>query len=356
MNNLPEALDILSVLRYNMFSDRVAVTCEVCDRGSFCGSSLFYWRTYGTAVLTIEQQINKLEQEKGLLIPDHAYAETVLQEIGYFSLINGYKEPFKNPTTKKHRDGTTFHDIVALYKFDENLRELFLKYILRIERHIRSLLSYHFSAKHGENQNCYLEAANYSTDPRKQREIQRLVSMLSSLVQSNTDYPYINHHRQAHHNIPLWVLVNCITFGSLSKFYALTAPDIQVKISKNFASVNEKQLEQYLSVITKFRNVCAHNERLFSYKTRNDIPDTVLHQKLNIPQQGSQFIYGKRDLFSIVIAFRYLLSAKDFRKFKQALTKIIRHYFNSSSALTDCTLYELMGFPANWNKISTYRK
>jgi len=305
---------------------------------------------------TIEQQIQKLEQEKGLLIPDHVYAKRILQEIGYFSLINGYKEPFKNPTTKKYRDGTTLNDIVALYKFDENLRELFLKYILRIERHIRSLLSYHFSAKHGENQNCYLDASNYSTEPRKQKDIQRLVSTLNNLAQNSTDYPYINHHRQTHNNIPLWVLINCITFGSLSKFYALTTSDIQVKISKNFASVNEKQLEQYLSVITKFRNVCAHNERLFSYKTRNDIPDTVLHRKLNIPRQGSQFIYGKKDLFAIVISFRYLLSPEDFRKFKQSLAKIIRHYFNSSSALTENSLYKLMGFPPNWNKISAYRK
>lgn len=40
-NNLPESLDIVSDLRYDMFSDRVAVTCEVCDLGSFCGSSLY---------------------------------------------------------------------------------------------------------------------------------------------------------------------------------------------------------------------------------------------------------------------------------------------------------------------------
>lgn len=306
--------------------------------------------------LTIDQQIDKLENEKGLIIPDHSYAKTVLQEIGYFSLINGYKEPFKNPTTKKYRDGTTFDDIATLYKFDENLRELFLKYILRIERHIRSLLSYHFSAKHGENQSCYLNPSNFNSAPKKQADIQRLINTLKSLVYHNSDYPYLNHHRQTHGNIPLWVLVNCITFGSLSKFYAFTTSDIRVKISKNFASVNEKQLEQYLSVITKFRNVCAHNERLFSYKTKNDIPNTVLHRKLNIPLRGTQYIYGKNDLFAIVIAFRYLLSPKDFRKFKQSLKKIIKHYFDSSSALTESSLFELMGFPVNWDKISIYRK
>lgn len=306
--------------------------------------------------LTFEKQISKLEDEKGLLIPDHEYAESMLREIGYFALISGYKEPFKNPTTKKYRDGTTFDDIVALYKFDENLRELFLKYILRIERHIRSLLSYHFSEKHGENQSCYLNPANYTTDSKKQNDVNRLISMLNNLVTQNTDYPYINHQRTTYGNVPLWVLVNCLTFGTLSKFYVLTTPDIRVKISKNFPSVNEKQLEQYLSVITKFRNVCAHNERLFSYQTRNDIPDTVLHQKLGIPQKGAQYLYGKRDLFAIVIAFRYLLSNDDFLKFKQSLNNIIKHYSAHSSAIDANTLFKLMGFPQNWNKISAFRK
>lgn len=105
--------------------------------------------------LSFEEQINNLENEKGLVIADRAYAERMLREIGYFGLIGGYKSPFKNPTTKKYNDGVAFEDIVALYKFDENLRELFLKYILQFERHIRSLLSYYFTEKHGEQQSCY---------------------------------------------------------------------------------------------------------------------------------------------------------------------------------------------------------
>ena len=100
--------------------------------------------------LTFDAQISYLENDKNLVIQDHDYAKTMLKQIGYFSLIGGYKAPFKNPTTRKYRDGTRFEDIVVLYYFDENLRELFLKYILKIERHIRALPSYHFSEKHGE--------------------------------------------------------------------------------------------------------------------------------------------------------------------------------------------------------------
>ena len=39
--------------------------------------------------------------------------------------------------------------------------------------------------------------------------------------------------------------------------------------------------------------------------------------------QGSQYQYGKNDLFAVVIAFRYLLPDKDFRLFKKRLAKSI---------------------------------
>lgn len=309
-----------------------------------------------TLFLSFEEQLNKLELEKNLVISDREYAENVLHHIGYFALINGYKEPFKNPTTKKYRDGTKFEDIVALYEFDESLREIFLKYILRIERHIRSLLSYYFTEKYGEQQKHYLNSSNYITSDRYKAQVSRLINILKNLANQKSDYPYINHQREVNHNVPLWVLVNGLTFGSLSKFYEVMTQDLKIKISQNFNNVNEKQLEQFLNVVKQFRNVCAHNERLFSYKVHKDIPDTALHKKLCIPQKGEQYLYGKRDLFAVVIAFRYLLPNDDFKEFKKKLTSLIANYQKSSHSINESDLLDMMGFPENWKKITLYKK
>ena len=65
-------------------------------------------------ILSFEAQINHLEKNKNLTISDHDYTKRMLRQIGYFGLIGGYKTPFKNPTTKKYKNGTTFEDIVAL--------------------------------------------------------------------------------------------------------------------------------------------------------------------------------------------------------------------------------------------------
>ena len=342
---------------YTVLSDRVAEACEACDQGSSCGDSLLY---YGGVMpkpfLCYEDQIKKLVNEKGLVISDTKYAIDMLKQIGYFGLISGYKLPFKNLTTKKYKDGTRLEDIVALYKFDENLRELFLKYILQVERHVRSLLSYYFTEKYGEQQGHYMDLANYTKEPRLQQDVNRLISTLTKLATSNTDYPYINHQRSSYGNVPLWVLMNGVTFGTLSKFYSLVTPDLKAKVSKNFLGVNEKQLEQFLSVMTKFRNVCAHNERLFTYRTMNDIPDTLLHSKLGITRKGTTYVNGKNDLFSVVIALRYLLPNESFRKFKASLVRIIRHYLKNTTALTEEDVLSRMGFPPNWSRITRYSR
>ena len=83
--------------------------------------------------LNYDQQIEKLEKEKNLIIKDKKNAKEILRQTSYYSLIGGYKDIFKNPTTKKYMDGTTFEDIVALYYFDEQLRQLFLRYLIKVE-------------------------------------------------------------------------------------------------------------------------------------------------------------------------------------------------------------------------------
>ena len=40
-----------------------------------------------------------------------------------------------------------------------------------------------------------------------------------------------------------------------------------------------------LTIMVKFRNVCAHGERLFTYRTTDSIPDLPIHMKLGIDKK-----------------------------------------------------------------------
>ncbi len=303
---------------------------------------------------TFDEQIQLLKSEKHLEITDETYAKDMLMRIGYFPLFGGYKHLFRIPLTKKYKEGTTFNEIVALYEFDSNLRELFFKYLLQIERHMRSLMSYYFSEKYGESQAAYLDENNYNNSRRNHKIISRLISTLQRAV-NTTDYVYINYYRTNYNNIPLWVLSNVLTFGNLSKMYKVFPQSLQSKICKNFGCINRKQMEQFLSVLTKFRNVCAHGERLFTYRTIDNISDLPLHQKMRIPKQGIQYLYGKNDLFAVVIAFRYLLPKEDFLEFKRKLTLEISRANKNLVHITENELLEHMGFPQNWRNITRYQ-
>ena len=308
------------------------------------------------AFFTYQQQLDKLEKEKGLAISDKAYAENKLKEISYYSLIGGYKKPFKHLPSGKYLKGVTFEEIVNLYYFDEEMRLLFLKYILHVERRIKSLLSYHFCEKYGDNQQQYLDVNNYNNNPRNANEISKLVQFLNKAISLPSDYPYIIHHANTYGNVPLWVAMNAITFGNVAKMYQYADSDIRSKVSQNYDKVSETQLHQFIRIIANCRNVCAHSERLYTCQSKYSGPDTVIHKKLSIAQKNRAYQKGKHDLFSVVIALRYLISAEEFKAFKQQLTLLITKVNAGCPHLPEKDLLDYMGFPYNWEKITSYKK
>ena len=305
--------------------------------------------------MTYEQQLNKLQADKGLTIPDADFARKTLEEISYYSLIGGYKDLFLHPASKKYKYGVTFDEIVAFYHFDEQLRSLFLKYILQVERHLKSMISYHFTEKYGELQTEYLAPHNFDYIHHS-KQVKRLVDSLSKTIAMPSHYRYIAHHARKYHNVPLWVATNAMTMGQTSAFYQYMPNDIQVKVSKAYPQYTERQLHQFITVIAKCRNVCAHGERLFDFHTTDMIPDTLLHSKLGITRKKGLYQNGKKDLFAVVIALRYLIPNEEFKMFRKNLSLLIKDVLKKCPHLTEDQLLKEMGFPKNWAKIMRYKK
>ncbi len=191
-----------------------------------------------------------------------------------------------------------------------------------MENEIKSQVSYYFTEKYGENQKEYLDTANYNyVGEKNQRDINRLIKILEGYVTKPTDYHYITHAQKKYGNVPLWV--------NISKMYMLLPQDIQIKVSRNYLCINESQIS---------------------------IPDLPIHKKLGIAQKGTQYINGKNDLFSVVIALRYLLNDGWYREFIKELKALIDKYLKKHDSIGEQELYEKMGFPENWRIITRYRK
>ncbi|AEF85619.1 conserved hypothetical protein [Treponema primitia ZAS-2] len=303
--------------------------------------------------LTYEQQIRKLRDEKGLAIPDEAHAIDILTQIGYFSLINGYKTPFKDTVTRQYKSGATFTDIENLYYFDEALRELFFKYLLKVEQKLKSHISYYFSEEHGNSIDAYTSLYNYDyQDPKKISEIFRLLGEINRVITANFNAVNLNHYIVNHENIPLWVLMRKLTFGNVSKMLDMLPMLLQTKISKNYTSLTSTpQLSAIISLLVLFRNTCAHNDRLYNYTVnKGKLPYLQLHKELGVPRLANgDCAYGKQDLFAAVIALRYLLEDTNFSRFFCNLEDIIKNH-PDNAAFPKPELIKSMGFPDNWHE------
>ena len=304
--------------------------------------------------VTFDEQVDLIINHKHITVVDKENAKDILSRIGYFPLMEGYKHLFRKQNSNIYKTETTFDEIVNLYYFAEKLRELFLRYLLRIERHLRTLISYYFVECYGISQDEYLNVNNYNKARKYKNVINKLVVILEKTT-NTTDYNYINYYRETYGNLPLWVTTNVLTFGSLSKMFTVLPQSIKSRICKHFNNINQNQMDSFLSVLTKYRNVCAHGECLFSYKTVDSISDTSLHEKLKLPKKGNQYIKGKQDLFAVVIVFRYLLPNSDFLTFKRKLIMEIENVVQLNQHVSREELLDLMGFSNNWIRISRYQ-
>lgn len=289
-------------------------------------------------------------------IPDKNHAIELLKRTSYYSLISGYKIPFKNKE-QRYKRNVSIDDVYALYLFDEELRALMLKYILIIENHTKSLISYAFCEKYGELQTAYLNVNNYDYCASKQDGINKLVNKLKGIIDNAKDYVYLNYQKKRYHNVPLWAIMKALTIGSTSKMYSFLFQSMKQTICKEFPEVVDTQLERMIDVLSRFRNVCAHNERLFDFTYKKHvIDDTDVHRKLKIRKKDGLYSRGKNDLFSVIIIFYYLLDKEDFLACTNSLTQLIDKLTSETNKITRLQLLKYMGFPINWTNIIDFAK
>ena len=85
--------------------------------------------------MTIDEQIRNLKL-LGLEIADEDYAKKILADISYFRLVKAFSLKLK-PKNGCYYTGVTFEQLVELYLFNANFRQLLFPLIERIEINAR---------------------------------------------------------------------------------------------------------------------------------------------------------------------------------------------------------------------------
>jgi abortive infection bacteriophage resistance protein len=119
----------------------------------------------------------------------------------------------------------------------------------------------------------------------------------------------------------------------------------------NIFGVSIEYLEEFLPILSNYRNLCAHEDIVFDHKTERRIPDTDYHKKLNIFKMDGEYIYGKNDIFSIVIMFKYLLEEDEFRLMLKAFEYEFELLDGRIDSIPVEKILDTMGIPKNYMDI-----
>ena len=307
------------------------------------------FKTYDELITILQNRGIELNSDS-----DKEYAQRILSKEGYYNLINGYNKLFLDPSasTEQYKSGTTLHEIHALYQFDRVLRDIFFRYILRVETHIKNLIAYYFPMRYGHSN--YLLYTNFNTKCRDaQSKIMALIAEIQRQIAGRTSDPSISHYLKEYGYIPLWVLNNVLTLGTISKFYSLMKVPERQDVSRTF-HIMDNELENALMYLSSVRNFCAHGNRLYCYRTKNPLIDTPFHSQLGIPvNEKGEYTSGKRDLFAALIALRRLLSHNDFKRMSREISQAIEILEKKLLVLNRDDVLSEMGFPSNWKSLDS---
>lgn len=299
---------------------------------------------------TLDEQIEILET-RGLKINDYDKTKQILFRENYF-FINGYRHLFqKNFKDTMFLPGTTFDELYSTFLFDRNIRNITFKFILIIENNIKSILSYQLSKKYGFKEKEYLDPKNFTQDSMKVRQVYDVLNKMKRQIRINgRQHTATSHYMDNYGYIPLWILVKVLSFGIVSELYNILKIEDQVAIA-DYYNLTPDTLSTYLTLLSNFRNLCAHEDILYDHRTQRSIPNTKYHRELEIDIVNGEYIYGKNDLFAIMIIFKEMLSEDEFRDIMNQISYEIDILNGKLETVSASLILNKIGFPDNFREI-----
>lgn len=275
--------------------------------------------------MTIDEQVENLKNI-GLIVDDEEYAKKILNNISYFRLIKAYSLNLKSKNGCYNKQ-TAFKEIVDLYLFNSNFRQLIFPEIEKVEINVRCRLANFFAEQYGVL--GYLQAENFSNENYHAQFLEDI----KEEVRRNSKAPFVRNFKENYEggNLPIYALVEVFSFGTLSKFYKNMLNKDKKAIAKTFG-VGYTYFESWLESISYVRNICAHYGRIYNAKLSKT---PILYKEYTQVGIGNNRIYG------VLLCLKYLLKDDDhWNLFVDKIELLFDKY--------PCVQISTMGFPENW--------
>lgn len=295
---------------------------------------------YPKRLLTIAEQVQSYI-DAGMIITSRSDVEESLKTIGFYRL-RGYSYNLYDNVAKRYRQGTNFNDILKLYYFDQKLSGMIFSMISKIEVALRARLV--------DSLLIYKEALilqDSSIFKEKKTYWKNMSNIASEIARSND--VFIKHNFDRHEGeVPLWAVVEVISFGSLSKIiknlktgigsaYSILSADYQYISNKgNLVTPSQKMFTSWVQSVSALRNMCAHNSRIYN-RTIHTTPEILDADKI-VPKSEHNGLY------QILLAMKYLRpSDEKWITFVKELNALFQKY---SSIIS----FKAMNIPQDWKE------
>lgn len=283
--------------------------------------------------LTYNQQMKKLREKKKIKC-ENTKDKTTLVRMGYFNLVNGYKEPFICGKDDKGNHiyiaNSSLEALRALKKFDDNLRMLLLRYITQIEEEVRTLTGYKFDQCNNNGKIPWYDAKAYSDKSKLQNKMNAISSAYSELNRSRSEY--VRFYMNNHETIPTWIMIKVVNFSTFIDVLSNSKTGVTHALCKLYdlkdenGYYNVKLLIGSLHWLRKVRNSCAHNERVYCIKQIPDRNDKNSGRILEGYFRSLRSTYLKdkdKKIMDLLVYFKYYLTDRDFKDMMGELQKML---------------------------------
>lgn len=238
------------------------------DQGWVYPSLFYFGENMLKKPLTFKQQTKQLNNH-GVKINDYSLVEQVLNEVNYYRLTGYLIDIRKNENDSDLKEIVSFKNLYDTYRLDNELNDYLFKILLKIELSLRTIIAYTYSMN-----KCRKPPHNQHYNKNNYYNVTGFKKVLESLQRTenyNNESLVIKHHKEKYSSkMPLWVMVEFMSFSTLSKYYSCMYYSEQEKISKKL-HISHKLLPNWLHCLSVLRNYCAHGARIYNVKFKPSV-------------------------------------------------------------------------------------
>ncbi len=285
--------------------------------------------------LSFKCQIKRLI-DQGMVVNDAEKAEAILKRINYYR-FTGYALQFREEPSKSiYKKGTSFESVYKIYEFDEKIRDVLRVYLEKAEVYYRTQVAYGFvmnkcvKPPHDQhyNENNFYNKEGYH----------EVIDNLKREKKYYRDTLVVRHHEQKYESkMPLWVMVELMSFSDLSKLYSSMYYSEKETIA-GAEGISSDTLTNHLHCLAVLRNKCAHAARLYGtrFNPRARFNSSFLRNNPDV-NGDSLFAY-------ILILLKRLPNFEIRKEFVNDIKRIMDVY-------KSCIDMKLVGFPVNYMEL-----